>query len=88
MRIQANEYGEYKVKAETRYSLEGEDEPKMQDETLKLIVAPPPTPTPSIAPIAMPKSTPTLTPEPPGFEAVFAMAGLLSIAYLVLRKRK
>jgi PGF-CTERM protein len=84
MRIQANEYGEYEVKAETRYSLEGEDEPKMQDETLKLIVAPPPTPTPSIAPTV----TPSPTPEPPGFEAVFAIAGVLSIAYLVLRKRR
>ena len=86
VRIQANEYGEYEVKAETRYSLEGEDEPKMQDETIKLIVAPPPTPTPSIAPIATP--TPTPTPEPPGFEAVFAIAGMLAIAYLVLRKRR
>ena len=88
VRIQGNEEGEYEVKAETRYSFEGEEEPKMQDETLKLIVAPPPTPTPSIAPVAMPKSTPTPTPEPPGFEAVFAIAGMLSIAYLVLRKRR
>jgi PGF-CTERM protein len=33
-----------------------------------------------------PKSTPT--PKTPGFEAVFAIAGLLAVAYLVLRRRK
>jgi len=76
--------GGYEVKAETRYRLEGEDEPRMQDETLKLIVAPPPTP--SIGPVATPSPTPT--PKPPGFEAVFAIAGLFAIAYLVLRRRK
>ncbi|MEA3343035.1 MAG: PGF-CTERM sorting domain-containing protein [archaeon] len=32
-------------------------------------------------------SMPTQTPEPPGFEAIFAMAGLLGVAYLV-HKRK
>jgi len=26
--------------------------------------------------------------EPPGFEAVFAIAGLLAVAYLVLRQRE
>ncbi|MCD6455528.1 MAG: hypothetical protein J7K81_01885 [Methanophagales archaeon] len=42
------------------------------------------------APIATPppKATPTPTPTPPCFEAVFAIAGLLAIAYLVLRKKK
>ncbi len=40
-----------------------------------------PTPTP-------PVETPTPTPKPPGFEAVFAIAGLLAVAYLVLRKRR
>jgi molybdate/tungstate transport system substrate-binding protein len=37
-----------------------------------------------------PKPTPTITPTPeePGFEAVTAIAGLLAIAYLVLRRRK
>ncbi len=31
---------------------------------------------------------PTPTPAPPGFETGFAIAGLLAVAYLVLRKRK
>ena len=35
-----------------------------------------------------PTATPTPTPEEPGFEAVFAIAGLLAIAYLVLRRKK
>jgi phosphate transport system substrate-binding protein len=42
--------------------------------------------TPTPAPTAAPATTPT--PEEPGFEAVFAIAGLLAIAYAVLRKRK
>ena len=33
-------------------------------------------------------ATPEPTPEPPGFEAIFAMVGLLAVAYLVHRKRK
>ncbi|MHC1599347.1 MAG: PGF-CTERM sorting domain-containing protein [Candidatus Methanospirareceae archaeon] len=32
--------------------------------------------------------TPTEPPEEPGFRAVFAIAGLLAVAYLVLRRRK
>ncbi|MCW3142232.1 MAG: PGF-CTERM sorting domain-containing protein, partial [Methanophagales archaeon] len=83
VRIQANEEGEYEVKAETRYRLEGEDEPKMQEETLKLIV----TPT-RLTPSPLPIPSPTPTPKPPGFKAVFAIASLLTIAYLVLRRRK
>jgi len=31
--------------------------------------------------------TPSPTPTPPGFEAGFAIAGLLAVAYLVLRRR-
>ena len=34
----------------------------------------------------MPESTPT--PEAPGFEAIFAIAGLLAVAYLVHRRKK
>ena len=56
---------------------------------------PTPTPTPSPSPAASPvaPTTPTPTPSPspsptPGFEAIFAVAGLLTIAYLVLRRRK
>ena len=48
------------------------------------------TPTPTIPPAVAPTPTPTPspTPEPPGFEAVFAIAGLLAVAYLVLRRKK
>ena len=48
------------------------------------------TPTPTIppAPTATPAPTPTPTPTEPGFEAVFAIAGLLAVAYLVLRKKQ
>jgi len=34
------------------------------------------------------EAAPTPTPEEPGFEAVFAIAGLLAVAYLVLRIKK
>jgi S-layer protein (TIGR01567 family) len=34
------------------------------------------------------KPTATATPKEPGFEAVFAIAGLLAVAFLVLRQRK
>jgi len=40
-----------------------------------------PTETPS-------ETTPTPTPEQPGFEAVFAIVGLLAVAYLVLRQKE
>ena len=44
------------------------------------------TPTPTIPPVV---TTPTPTPtEEPGFEAVFAIAGLLAVAYLVLRRKR
>ena len=54
------------------------------------VVSPTPTPevTPTPPPVVSPTPTPTPTPEPPGFEAVFAIAGMLAIAYLVLRKRR
>jgi PGF-CTERM protein len=45
-----------------------------------------PTPTPTPTPTATP--TPTPTPKAPGFEAIFAIAGLLAIAYVVLRRKK
>jgi len=52
-----------------------------------------PTATPTMTPVPMPAATPVPatpapTPEEPGFEAGFAIAGLLAIAYLVLRKRR
>ena len=49
-----------------------------------------PTPTPTLAPGVTPTpTTPTATPKPsvPGFEAVFAIAVMLGIAYLLLRRR-
>jgi hypothetical protein len=48
-----------------------------------------PTPTPP-TPVATPTPTPTPTPKKriQGFEAVFAIAGLLAVAYLVLRKKR
>ena len=50
--------------------------------------APTPSPTPTATPTPTPTATPTTTPKPPGFEAVFAIAGLLAVAYLVLRRKK
>jgi PGF-CTERM protein len=47
----------------------------------------PPTATPATPTPATPTPA-TPTPKQPGFEAVFAIAGLLAIAYLVLRIRK
>lgn len=63
--------------------------------TVTPVTPTPPTPTP-VTPVAYtpevtptpvtPKPTPTPTPTP-GFEAVFTIAGLLAVAYLVLRRR-
>ena len=54
--------------------------------------APKPKPTPKVAPTKAPAEAastpaPTPTPTPPGFEALFAIAGLLAIAQALLRKR-
>ncbi|MGB7533163.1 MAG: PQQ-binding-like beta-propeller repeat protein [Halobacteriota archaeon] len=48
------------------------------------------TQTPTIPPATEVPTTPTPSPTPkqPGFEVVFAIAGLLAVAYLVLRRRK
>ena len=61
----------------------------------EIVPTPTPAPTATAKPTATPAPTPVATAEPtptpteePGFEAVFAIAGLLSIAYLVLRRRK
>jgi PGF-CTERM protein len=40
------------------------------------------------APAAATPAAPTSTPKEPGFEAVFAIAGILAIAYLVLRRTR
>lgn len=57
--------------------------------TVKPTLTPTLTPTPTLVPT--PEATPataTPTPEEPGFEAIFAIAGLLAIAYLTLRKKR
>jgi len=61
--------------------------------TLPTITSPTsPTVAPTTAPptVAPPTATPTATPTPeePGFEAVFAIVGLLAVTYLVLRRKK
>jgi len=44
---------------------------------------------PGVTTAAQPATpAPTTTPKEPGFEAVFAIAGLLAVAFLVLRQRK
>jgi len=49
----------------------------------------PTTPKPEVTVAATEKpAAATATPKEPGFEAVFAIAGLLSVAFLVLRQRK
>ena len=82
------------------YTLEADDGDGNTDTiTVELVEEIVPVATPTAAPTAkptvapVPTAEPTATPEPtptptPGFEAVFAIAGLLSIAYLVLRRRK
>ena len=45
-----------------------------------------PTTTPPLSPT--PTSTPATTPKPPGFEAAFAIGGLLAVACLLCLKRK
>lgn len=48
------------------------------------------TPTPTLPPAVTPTPSPTPSPTPKlfGFEAVFAIAGLLAVAYLALRKKR
>ncbi len=46
-----------------------------------------PTPKPTAPPEKKPTPTPTPKPAVPGFEAVFAIVGLVAIAYILLRKR-
>ena len=45
-------------------------------------------PSPTSSPSSAPTATSAATPSPPGFDAVFAIAGVLAVAYLVLRRRK
>ncbi|MCW3133689.1 MAG: PGF-CTERM sorting domain-containing protein [Methanophagales archaeon] len=86
------------------YTVKADDGDGHTDEATIEITAAVPTPTPVVSPTPTPVVSPTPppvtptpsptptpatpTPKPPGFEAVFAIAGLLAIAYLVLRRRK
>jgi PGF-CTERM protein len=52
---------------------------------------PAPTETPAPTSVTTPTAAPTTAteaPKEPGFEAIYALAGLLAIAYLVLRRNK
>ena len=49
------------------------------------VVTPVPSPSPAVSPTPTPSPSPT--PTPPGFEAIFAITGILAVAYLALRKR-
>jgi len=89
--------GTYTVKAD-------DGDGHIDEVTVDIVTAVPVTPTPTEEVTATPEVTPTIpaletptptveeptpTPTPtPGFEAVFAIAGLLAVAYLVLRKRR
>nr|QNO53139.1 hypothetical protein GJIJNDME_00025 [Methanosarcinales archaeon ANME-1 ERB6] len=87
---------------EGTYTVKADDgDGHTDDATVEILTAVPtaaptaePTATPTVKPTAEPiptaepTATPEPTPEPPGFEAVFAIAGMLAIAYLVLRKRR
>ena len=55
-------------------------------QTQTVVPTPPTTPTgPVVTETVKPVTT---TPKEPGFELVFAIAGLLAVAFLVLRQRK
>ena len=83
------------------YAIKADDgDGHVAEGTVGVVTAVAPTATPTAEPTAEPTATAvptpeptaeptaTPTPEPPGFEAVFAIAGMLAIAYLVLRKRR
>jgi hypothetical protein len=83
---------------------ESEEEAMAPDDADYVLPTATPTITPSVMPttaspvkaspssISSPSSAPTTTstptPNPPGFDAIFAIAGLLAVAYLVLRRKK
>ena len=54
----------------------------------KPTATPIPTPVPTSAPATPAPATSTPEEQQPGFEAVFAIAGLLAIAYMVLKRRR
>ena len=56
--------------------------------TPAVTITPTPIPSPTPIPIITPTPIPSPTPTPPGFKVVFAIAGLLAVAYLLIRKRQ
>ena len=75
-----------------KYIIKVDDSDGYSDEIEITILAQPiptvPQPTPIVTQMPTSSTAEPSSTEEPGFEAVFAIAGLLSIAYLVLRKRK
>lgn len=59
-----------------------------QSKTLEITAAEPTQPPVSGEPTETPPPTEDVPPEEPGFEVVFAVTGLLAVAYLVLRRRR
>jgi hypothetical protein len=49
--------------------------------------SPTPTPTPTLVPSATPTPSPISTSEEPGFESVYALAGLVAVVYLLLKRK-
>ena len=57
-----------------------------KEKTVEVVLTEP-TPTLTPTPIPSPSASPSKRWIIPGFDAVFAIAGLLAVAYLVLRER-
>jgi PGF-CTERM protein len=87
--------GEYVVKAddgdghtdEVEVFITGAGVAKIVEEVEEVVEIATPAPTLAPTPKPTPAPTPEPTPEPPGFEAIFAIAGLLAVAYLVHRRK-
>lgn len=97
IKVNADSKGDFKLEINTEGVPAGEFliSAGGKKETVYIGVTPPtltPTPSPTPSPSPSPAPTPTPTPKSwwkiPGFEAVFAIAGLLAVAYLVLRRKK
>ena len=70
-----------KETSEVKYSYKGTPKPSIPFPEGELLIACSPKQTPS--PV-----TPIPSPTPPGFEAIFAIAGVLAVAYLTWRRKK
>jgi PGF-CTERM protein len=83
IQVTAEEVGPKLIESQIIY-YPGEDKPKFSQlqQTMSIICVKPSI----IIPTLPPRETPTPTRKVPGFEAIFAIAGLLAVAYLVGRK--